>query len=125
MVMGTRGLAAVVVGAVMIVPAALAAAAPQLFGTVGPDFSIDLEDAGGARVTKVDPGSYEIVVRDLSPDHNFHLSGPGVNESTQVEGTGTVTWPVVLRDGTYVLPVTSIPARCAERSPPVILRLPR
>ncbi len=102
--MRLRGLLVVAAATVItVVPVALAATAPQLFGHVGPDFSIDLENASGARVTKVDPGSYEIVVRDLSADHNFHLTGPGVNESTQVEGTGTVTWPVALRDGTYVL----------------------
>jgi hypothetical protein len=62
-----------------------------------------LEDGGGAIVTKVDPGTYEIVVRDLSDEHNFHLSGPGVNEATAVETQGTVTWTVTLRNGTYTL----------------------
>lgn len=82
---------------------ALAAAAPQLFGTVGPGFSIRLDDAAGNLVTQVDPGTYEIVVRDLAEDHNFHLSGPGVNELTSVEGTGTVTWTVSLQAGRYTI----------------------
>ncbi len=100
-----RGLAmpSVAMAVVVVVPAALAAAAPQLFGTVGPDFSITLRDSGGAAVTKVDPGTYEVQVRDLSDFHNFRLAGPGVEESTGVEETGTVTWTVTFRDGTYSL----------------------
>src|SRR5687767_920586 len=86
-----------------LAPTALSAAAPQLFGTVGPGETIRLDDAGGALVTKVDPGTYEIVVRDLSPEHNFHLFGPGVNRLTGVETEGTVTWTVTLQNGTYTL----------------------
>jgi hypothetical protein len=89
--------------AAAIAAPALAAVAGQLRGTVGPDFNINLEDASGATVTKLDPGTYEIVVRDLSAEHNFHLFGPGVNETTQVEETGTVTWTVSFRDGVYTL----------------------
>lgn len=82
---------------------ALAAAAPQLFGTVGPGFSIRLDDAAGNLVTQVDPGTYEIAVRDLAEEHNFHLSGPGVDERTSVDGTGTVTWTVALETGRYTI----------------------
>jgi hypothetical protein len=89
--------------AAVLAPAALGAAAPQLFGTVGPGFSIDLEDGSGATVTKIDPGTYEIQVRDLSDEHNFHLFGPGVNEATSVDGTGTVTWTVTFANGNYTL----------------------
>lgn len=92
-----------IAAAAAVLPVALAATAPQLFGHVGPDFSIDLEHAGGAQVTQVDPGSYEVVVRDLSEDHNFHLTGPGVDQTTQVDFTGTVTWLVGLKEGTYTL----------------------
>lgn len=102
--MRSRGLLALTAAAVVAAaPAALAAAAPQLFGTVGPGFSITLEDAAGATVTKVDPGAYEIQVRDLSDFHNFRLSGPGVEQSTGVETLGTVSWTVTFRDGTYTL----------------------
>jgi len=89
--------------AVVLAPATLGAAVPQLFGTVGPGYTIDFEDAAGVRVTKLDPGTYQVQVRDLSDEHNFHLFGPGVDESTQVGGTGTVTWTVTLRDGNYTL----------------------
>jgi plastocyanin len=77
------------------------AQATKLVGTVGPGFTISLRDAQGAAVTKLDPGAYEIEVRDLADEHNFHLRGPGVDRSTSVAGTGTETWNVTLRDGTY------------------------
>jgi hypothetical protein len=84
-----------------VVPGAAPAPAPQLVGTVGPGFTIVLEDAAGRTVTRLDPGTYVLEVRDRSPDHNFHLFGPGVNEATSVEGEGTVTWTVTLREGRY------------------------
>ena len=46
-------------------------------------------------------GTYVIKVSDLATDHNFHLTGPGVNKTTSVGGTGTTTWNVTLRKGTY------------------------
>ena len=87
--------------AVVFVPAAVPAALPQLLGTVGPEFSITFSHPDGSPVTHLDPGTYEIAVRDLSEVHNFHLSGPGVNETTGVEETGPVTWTVTFRDGRY------------------------
>lgn len=87
--------------ALVLVPGAAPAQAPQLFGTVGPGFTIALRDAGGSFVTQIDPGTYEIEVRDLSEDHNFRLSGPGVNQATSVPATGTVTWTVTFREGRY------------------------
>jgi plastocyanin len=73
----------------------------KLVSTVGPEFTISLQDAQGDRVTQLDPGTYEIEVTDRSDFHNFHLQGPGVNEATGVEFTGTATWRVTLTDGTY------------------------
>lgn len=75
---------------------------PKLFGTVGPGFNISLRDAQGNQVTKLDPGTYVIEVEDLSDLHTFHLSGPGVDERTQVEFMGKVTWTVTFSDGTYL-----------------------
>jgi hypothetical protein len=72
-----------------------------LIGTVGPAFTITLQDASGARVRHLDPGAYTITVNDLASEHNFHLSGPGVNQLTEVESQETVTWNVTLRDGIY------------------------
>lgn len=81
--------------------AAVQAQNPKLFGSVGPTFVISLRDAQGARVTKLDPGTYDIEVRDQSEEHNFHLSGPGVDRRTVIGETGTETWTVSFTDGTY------------------------
>ncbi len=52
-------------------------------------------------MSKLDPGAYVIEVDDLSEEHNFHLTGPGVNRSTEIGDTGKVTWNVTFADGTY------------------------
>ena len=72
-----------------------------LRGTVGPAFTITLQDASGTRVTHLDRGTYTITVNDLGDIHNFHLSGPGVNQLTEVESQGVVTWTVTFQDGIY------------------------
>jgi hypothetical protein len=76
---------------------------PMLVGTVGTNdaFVISLVDANGTRVTHLDAGTYTILVHDRSAEHNFHLFGPGVTQTTDVEGIGDVTWMVTLRDGIY------------------------
>jgi hypothetical protein len=71
-----------------------------LIGTVGPGFTISLT-MNGQPVKQLDPGDYTIQVSDQSNQHNFHLSGPGVNEATDVPGTGDATWNVTFVDGTY------------------------
>ena len=81
-----------------------AAAAPTqqpretLMGTVGPGFTIFLRHADGRNVSQLDAGEYRIVVDDRSAEHNFHLSGAGVNMATEVEAIGTVTWDVTFAD---------------------------
>jgi plastocyanin len=75
---------------------------PKLFGEVGPGFTISFKDAQGNRVTHLDPGAYEIQVKDLGEEHNFHLQGPGVDFSTDVATTGEATWQVTFVDGTYM-----------------------
>jgi plastocyanin len=82
--------------------AATTAQTPTLVGTVGPGFTIMLRDAQGSRVTRLDPGTYDIEVEDLSDEHSFHLEGPGVDERTEVGFTGKVRWTVTFRDGNYV-----------------------
>jgi hypothetical protein len=74
---------------------------PKLFGEVGPEFEISLHDAQGNRVTKLDPGTYEIEVEDKSEIHTFHLEGPGVDERTDTTFVGTARWTVTFRDGRY------------------------
>jgi len=98
-----RGLIVLAVAAaIVLVPAAISAATP-LLGTVGPDFNITLAQPDGSLVTQLDPGEYDIAVRDLSIEHNFHLQGPGVDRFTEVETTSTATWTVTLKDGRYTI----------------------
>jgi plastocyanin len=73
----------------------------KLVGTVGPGFSITLEDAQGNRVRNLEPGTYDIEVKDLSEEHNFHLTGPGVDRLTPVGAATTESWTVTLTNGTY------------------------
>ena len=83
---------------------ALAASVAPLTGSVGANdsFQIGLVDGSGAAVTHVDPGTYTLVVHDLSTLHNFHLFGPGgVDVATAVDTTGDSTFTVTLVDGIY------------------------
>ena len=76
---------------------------PVLTATVGTNdaFVITLTDASGARVSHLDAGTYTIVVHDRSSEHNFHLTGPGVNQSTSVDDPVETTWTVTLANGIY------------------------
>jgi plastocyanin len=77
----------------------VALAQTKLIGTVADPASISLRHESGAAVTDIPAGTYTIEVRDQSVMHNFHLSGPGgVDQRTDVETTGTVTWTVTLQD---------------------------
>ena len=68
--------------------------AQKLAGSVGPGPHISL-----ARSAKA--GKAVLTIRDRSKKDNLHLTGPGVNKKTGVAFTGTVTWTVTLRTGTY------------------------
>jgi hypothetical protein len=98
-----RRFAVVFVGAFVLglLPSAGLADGQTLVGTVGPGFSIRLTDTSGALVRHLDPGAYTVQVHDESVEHNFHLFGPGVDQATEVETVGDVTWPVILSDGSY------------------------
>jgi len=87
--------------AVSIPAAATSAPNATLTGVVGPGFSISLKNPDGTGVRHLDPGKYDITVTDNAIDHNFHLSGPGVDQATDVAGMGTFTWTVTIVDGTY------------------------
>jgi hypothetical protein len=90
--------------AAMLVPGSArpAATATALTGSVGPGFTISLKDASGAGVSHLDPGDYTITVNNLNTtaEHNFHLFGPGVDQSTPFQ-QGTWTWNVTFTDGSY------------------------
>jgi plastocyanin len=72
-----------------------AAATPTFRGTVGPGFTISM-----VKKPKK-PGKIKLVVADRSPDHNFHLRGPGVNVKTAVSAVGTKTFTITLKKGLY------------------------
>lgn len=72
-----------------------------LRAAVGPFIAISLDNADATPVTTLPAGPYTIRVKDASPDHDFHLRGPGVDSATSVEGASTVAWTVQLRPGTY------------------------
>src|SRR5829696_8572943 len=100
--MRVRGIIGLVlVSALVVAPAAIPAAATQLRGTSGPGFSITLQNEAGTLVSRLDPGTYDIAVRDLSAEHNFHLYGPGVEEMTSVDAIEDKNWTVTFREARY------------------------
>lgn len=98
----------------LLVPLALAAvllpsaarSAPQagtpLTVTVGPGFSIKITNASNNVIRQLDPGDYTLTVKNLSPsqEHNFHLTGPGVDRASAFSNV-TETWDVTVVDGLY------------------------
>ena len=83
-----------------------AGSVPVLEGRVGTEedpegFELALADSSGAPVETLPAGDYDIRVQDPSTLHNFHLTGPGVDEATPVPGTGEVVWRVTLTAGEY------------------------
>ena len=91
---------ATVVTAAAALAANAGAATPKLTASVSDPVNISLK-SGTKKVTSLKAGKYTIVVKDLAADHNFHLTGPGVNKTTSVGGKGTSTWTVTLKKGTY------------------------
>jgi hypothetical protein len=88
-----------------------AAVSSTLHGSVGPGFDISLTYDDGSPVASPPPGSYRIVVNDLTSDHNFHLLGPGVDMSTGTEQIGSVTWNVTLQNNSqYIFQCDTHPA---------------
>ena len=67
-----------------------------LNGSVGPGFDISLDGTDG-----LEAGSYTLVVNDQSSSHNFHLTGPGVDVSTDVGAEGEESFEVELQAGEY------------------------
>jgi NitT/TauT family transport system substrate-binding protein len=55
----------------------------------------------GKLVTKLRPGKYTVAVADKSTKDNFHLSGAGVNKSTDVAKQENATWILTLKQGAY------------------------
>jgi hypothetical protein len=98
---------------VLLIPLAVLLAAgrgegaetPRLVGTVGPGFTIDLADASGAHVNSLAAGRYELLVHDLSDEHNFVLGSKTTGQrlaQTEVEFVGDRSFSVDLASGLYV-----------------------
>jgi plastocyanin len=100
----TTRIALVTLLAALVLPSAVAQADnPKLVAVVGTNdqFVISLRDANGNAVTQLAPGTYDIAVSDRSEAHNFHLKGPGVDQSTPIGETQNTTWTVTIGDGRY------------------------
>jgi hypothetical protein len=100
----TMRLSFLAVFAALLLPSALPAQAnPRLTAVVGTNdaFVITLQDASGNVVRNLAPGTYDIAVSDRSEEHNFHLTGPNVDQMTEVVQRQEVTWTVTFTDGTY------------------------
>jgi len=81
------------------------AANPVLIATVGTNdaFTIGLTDVNGAKVSWIPPGTYDVLVRDRSRLHNFHLASnddPTVDFRTDLDFVGEMTFTVTFRDET-------------------------
>jgi CHRD domain len=78
------------------------AAGATLTGTVGPGFTISLEQ-GGKPVTTLKPGAYTFVIHDQASIHSFSLDGPNGFEKafTTVPFVGSKTVKVTLEAGAY------------------------
>ena len=77
------------------------AAGTPLKASVGPGFEISLVTEDGQTVSALEPGSYELEIEDLAAEHNFHLTGPGVDISTDVAEEGTQNVSLSVAAGTY------------------------
>ncbi len=87
--------------AALVLAGPTAADNSMLVGTVGPGFSISLHDSAGNAVTQLDPGTYTLLVHDMSDIHNFDLSGPGVSAKTDIDFVGDQTFTVTFVEGRY------------------------
>lgn len=82
-------------------PGASVEAGATLVATVGPGFDIGLTTQDGQAVASAAPGEYTIQVSDRSSIHNFHLTGPGLDEDSGLAEEGESTWTVTFEPGSY------------------------
>jgi hypothetical protein len=83
-----------------------AASSPTMHAFVHEDNAIGLTFDDGTAVGNQDrtpptipPGAYTIRVVDDATEHNFHLSGPGVDQATSTGESSSPTWTVTLQPG--------------------------
>jgi hypothetical protein len=70
-------------------------AAARLYGRVGPGTTITLKRGDGSTVNSVKHGTKTFIIRDRASNHNFHLTGPGVDRKTGVAFVGRRKWASV------------------------------
>ena len=99
-ILAAAGIAALATGVLASSGGAAVHGGNLLVGSVSDPLNISLTQ-GGKKVTALKAGTYTITVQDKASDHNFHLTGAGVNKSTSVSGKGTFTWKVTFKKGTY------------------------
>ncbi len=104
-------LAAALAVAALVLVGTVGAAGTQLNGSVGPGFTISLKDAAGAQITRLDAGAFTLTVDDKSDEHNFHLTGPGVDVTTEIETVGTEAFALTLVNGKYSFVCDPHPSR--------------
>jgi len=86
--------------AALLAASASAGKPTRLVASVSDPFKISLT-LNGKKVTTLKAGSYSIKVEDTAADHDFHLTGPGINKATSISKKETTTWLVILKKGTY------------------------
>ena len=75
----------------------------SLVGVVGHNdaFTISLTDPQGQAIRNLAAGTYSMTIKDESSLHNFHLTGTGVDKTTSIGDTGTSSFRVTFKPGTY------------------------
>jgi len=68
----------------------------KLSAGIGPGSKLTLKGASGLAA-----GKAKLTVTDRTKTDGFRLSGPGLSRSTGVAFTGTTTWTITLKHGTY------------------------
>ena len=84
-----------------------------LVGTVGKNdaFSISLTDNTGNDITNLAAGTYQLTVHDDSGIHNFHITGSGVDDKTDITKAQVKTFTITVKAGTYTFLCDSHPTQ--------------
>jgi plastocyanin len=79
-----------------------AATGTKLIGSVASDaFTITLTTEDGAAVTSLPAGDYTLEIVDKTDIHNFHLTGEGVDVTSEVSGQEDENYDITLVAGSY------------------------
>jgi plastocyanin len=74
----------------------------KLIGSVASDaYTITLTTEDGAAVTSLPAGNYTLEIVDKTDIHNFHLTGEGVDVTSEVSGQEDENYDITLVAGSY------------------------